>query len=47
MKNIDKSEGSIDSLLPKITKNYNMLFSNLLDCKEAAFVLSYVKLLGN
>ncbi|XP_058796030.1 spermatogenesis-defective protein 39 homolog [Phymastichus coffea] len=45
VKNINKSEGNLDSLLSKITKNYNMLFSNFPDCREAAFVQSYVKLL--
>ncbi|XP_011505739.1 PREDICTED: spermatogenesis-defective protein 39 homolog [Ceratosolen solmsi marchali] len=45
IKNTDKAEGSIDLLLAKITKHYTMFFSNLSDCRETAFVKSYVKLL--
>ncbi|KAJ8686669.1 hypothetical protein QAD02_022463 [Eretmocerus hayati] len=45
LKNSEKIDGSIDPLLSKIRKNYDMFFSTLLDCREAAFVLSYVKIL--
>ncbi|KAL7289598.1 hypothetical protein TKK_0016455 [Trichogramma kaykai] len=44
IKNTSK-EANIDTLLSKILKNYSMLFSNLLDCRETNFVRSYVKLL--
>ncbi|XP_014218209.1 spermatogenesis-defective protein 39 homolog isoform X2 [Copidosoma floridanum] len=45
IKSVDNLDGSIDPLLLKISKQYNMLFTNLPDCRETVFVQSYVKLL--
>lgn len=44
---IIKNTRDPDRLLNKLRNSYKTQFSALTECKEASFVQSYIKLLGN
>lgn len=47
IKNAGDLENSVEPLFLKINKHYSTFFSNIFDCQEAAYVRSYIRLLGS